>query len=83
MKMANGGFNPAYNLQLATDADSRMIVGVQVTNSGSDSRQLAPMPTRSSAAAAACRTSIWPTAATFTSKVASRLRRKGSSYLSR
>jgi hypothetical protein len=41
--MANGGFNPAYNLQLATDADSRMIVGVQVTNSGSDSRQLAPM----------------------------------------
>ena len=43
MKMANGGFNPAYNVQLATDADSRMIVGVQVTNSGSDSQQLEPM----------------------------------------
>ena len=45
MKMANGGFNPAYNVQLATDTDSRMIVGVEVTNSGSDSRQLEPMLT--------------------------------------
>jgi transposase len=43
MKMANGGFNPAYNVQLATDTDSRMIVGVRVTNSGSDSQQLQPM----------------------------------------
>lgn len=37
MKMANGGFNPAVNLQLATDTNSRAIVGVQVTNEGSDS----------------------------------------------
>lgn len=43
MKMANGGFNPAYNLQLATDTQSRMIVGVRVTNSGSDSAELEPM----------------------------------------
>ena len=43
MKMANGGFNPAYNVQLATDTDSRMIVGVRVTNAGSDSQQLQPM----------------------------------------
>ncbi len=43
MKMPNGGFNPAYNVQLATDTESRLIVGVRVSNSGSDSRQLEPM----------------------------------------
>lgn len=37
MKMPNGGFNPAVNLQLATDTDSRAIVGVEITNEGSDS----------------------------------------------
>ena len=36
MKMANGGFNPAVNVQLATDTASRAIVGVEVTNEGSD-----------------------------------------------
>lgn len=36
MKMSNGGFNPAYNVQLATDTESRAIVGVDVTNEGSD-----------------------------------------------
>jgi hypothetical protein len=43
MKMADGGFRPAYNLQFATDTDSRLIVGVAVTNEGSDSAQMAPM----------------------------------------
>jgi len=36
MKMPNGGFNPAYNLQLASDPLSRAIVGVIVSNSGAD-----------------------------------------------
>ena len=36
MKMANGGFNPAINLQLATDTQSRAIVGVEVSHEGSD-----------------------------------------------
>jgi hypothetical protein len=36
MKMPNGGFNPAVNVQLATDTASRAILGVQVTNEGSD-----------------------------------------------
>jgi len=40
MKMPNGGFNPAVNVQLATDTDSRAIVGVEVTNEGSDSAGL-------------------------------------------
>jgi transposase len=40
MKMANGGFNPAANIQLATDTASRAIVGVSVTQEGSDSAGL-------------------------------------------
>ena len=36
MKMPNGGFNPAVNVQLASDTDSRAIVAVEVTNEGSD-----------------------------------------------
>lgn len=43
MKMADGGFRPAFNVQFATTADSRVIVGVSVTNSGSDSGLLGPM----------------------------------------
>ena len=37
MKMPNGGFNPAVNVQLAADTASRAIVGVAVSNEGSDS----------------------------------------------
>ncbi|WP_158819393.1 transposase [Granulicella sp. S156] len=37
MKMPNGGFNPAVNVQLATDTSSRAIVGVDVTSEGTDS----------------------------------------------
>ncbi len=36
MKMADGGFRPAYNVQLATDVESQVIVGVAVTNRGTD-----------------------------------------------
>ncbi len=41
--MANGGYNPAYNVQFASDGDARVIVGVGVTNDGSDSHQMSPM----------------------------------------
>ena len=40
MKMPNGGFNPAVNVQLATDTQSRAIVGVEVSKEGSDSTGL-------------------------------------------
>lgn len=36
MKMGDGGFRPACNVQLETDTDSRVIVGVQVSQQGSD-----------------------------------------------
>lgn len=43
MKMPNGGFNPAYNVQFATDNGSGIIVGVDVNNEGSDAGLLEPM----------------------------------------
>ena len=43
MKMPDGGFAPAVNVQLATDTESRAIVGVDVTNAGSDKGQAEPM----------------------------------------
>jgi len=43
MKMPSGGYGPAVNVQLATDTQSRCIVGVEVSNAGVDTRQLEPM----------------------------------------
>lgn len=43
MKMADGGFRPAYNFQFAADTAARVIVGVDVTTQGTDAGQLAPM----------------------------------------
>lgn len=43
MKMPDGGFRPAYNVQLAADPVSRVVTGVGVTNIGSDGGQTAPM----------------------------------------
>jgi transposase len=43
MKMGDGGYRPAYNVQLATDTPTQIITGVDVTNSGGDQGKLAPM----------------------------------------
>jgi transposase len=43
MKMADGGFRPAYNFQFSTACSSQAIVGVEVTTTGSDLGQIAPM----------------------------------------
>lgn len=40
MKVSNGGYNPAFNVQLASDPKSRAIVGVEVSNEGTDSAGL-------------------------------------------
>jgi transposase len=42
MKMADGGYRPAYNVQLKTDEKSGLIVGVDITNRSSDRGQLLP-----------------------------------------
>ena len=43
MKMADGGYRPAYNVQLATAVGSGAIVGVAVVNQGNDTGQGVPM----------------------------------------
>jgi len=43
MKMADGGFRPAYNVELATDTASHVVVGVTVTNAGTDTEEAQPM----------------------------------------
>jgi transposase len=42
MAMANGGMAPAYNVQVKTDPKCAVVVGVSVTNNGSDRGQLSP-----------------------------------------
>jgi transposase len=43
MKMPDGGYRPAYNVQFATTLDTLVVVGVEVTKAGTDAGQLAPM----------------------------------------
>lgn len=43
MKMADGGFRPAYNVQFAADTRSGAVAGVSVGNVGSDMGRMAPM----------------------------------------
>jgi transposase len=43
MHMPDGGFRPAYNVQLATDAGSQVIVGVAISTRGTDQGEALPM----------------------------------------
>jgi transposase len=43
MKMADGGFRPAYNFEFATATASQVIVGVDVITIGGDAGQMVPM----------------------------------------
>jgi transposase len=43
MKMGDGGFRPAFNVQFATTCEDQVIVGMNVVNAGSDMAQLSPM----------------------------------------
>ena len=43
MKTADGGFRPGYNVQFTTTTDSGLIVGVDVTNQGTDAGLMDPM----------------------------------------
>ena len=42
MKQANGGFAPSYNLQLTTTEREKIIVGVGVSQAGTDAAELTP-----------------------------------------
>ncbi len=43
MKMADGGYRPAYNVQFTADTTSQVIVGLDVVTAGNDQGQLSPM----------------------------------------
>jgi transposase len=43
MKMADGGFRPGYNVQVASAAGQQIVVGVEVCNTGSDRGLMRPM----------------------------------------
>jgi transposase len=43
MKMPDGGYRPAYNVEFATDLDNLTIVGANVVNAGTDAGQMEPM----------------------------------------
>src|SRR6185437_5315880 len=43
MKMADGGYRPAYDVQFAADCGSQVIVGVDVITTGGDMGQMTPM----------------------------------------
>lgn len=43
MIFPDGGYRPGYNVQYATDTATGIIVGVEVTNAGTDNEQLPPM----------------------------------------
>lgn len=43
MKQGDGGSRPSVNVNLATDNDSRVVIGVEVSNSHTDHRKATPM----------------------------------------
>jgi transposase len=43
MKMADGGFRPAYNVQVASAAGEQIVVAVEICNTGSDRGLMRPM----------------------------------------
>lgn len=43
MKMADGGFRPAFNAQLAVDAATQLIAAVELVNLGSDMNEMVPL----------------------------------------
>lgn len=43
MKMGDGGYRPAYNVEFGTDLNSLVIIGSDLVNAGSDGGQMEPM----------------------------------------
>lgn len=43
MKMADGGFRPAYNVHLVSDTVSKVVIAVEVDNAGTDKHAMLPL----------------------------------------
>jgi hypothetical protein len=64
MKMADGGFRPAYNVQFASDTQSGAVAGVAIDSNGSDMGKMAPMNEALAENYGERHASIWPMEAT-------------------
>ena len=62
MKMADGGFRPAYNVQVTSAAGEQIVVDVEVCNTGSDRGLMRPMLERRARALEVCPNAISSTA---------------------
>ena len=49
IKMADGGFRPGYNVQVVSAAGEQIVLGIEVTNTGSDRGLMRPMMEQSEA----------------------------------
>ena len=77
MKMGDGGFRPAYNVQFAADTASQVVVGVDVSPRAATSRAWSRW-SRSHTAAGGCRKPISSTAASWRWTASSAWRRAAS-----
>ena len=62
MKMADGGFRPAFNVQVVTVEAKQIVVAVEPSTVGSDRGLMQPMLEKSATASVGCRHAISPTA---------------------
>ncbi len=56
MKFSDGGCRPGFNVQFATDTATGIVLGVDVTNAGTDSEEMPPMLDQLEALTTPCRT---------------------------
>ena len=63
MKMADGGFRPAYNFQIASAPERQIVVSVEVETTGSDRGLMRPMLEELERRYGRLPSAIWPTAA--------------------
>ena len=78
MKMADGGFRPAYNVQVASAAGEQIVVAIEVSNNGSDRGLMRPMLERLAPRTGGFRNAISPTAAFAAPRTSSGRMAKGS-----
>ena len=78
MRMADGGFRPAYNLQFAADTQAGVIVGVSVSDVGSDGGLAKPMVQQIQQRTGVPPRSFWGTVAIRTPRRSTRWIRWGS-----
>jgi len=83
MKMADGGFRPAYNVQVASAAGEQIVVAVAVSNCGSDAVSCGRCWSGCANALATSRNAISPTVASTAPKISNGRMTKRSRFIVR